>query len=85
MATEALGNSVDRRDAQHALARLLFDPSVGVRYSALCALCALQYAPEPLPDFVSQALRAKLDDPGRLDDHRVIAELAARILNHGRK
>lgn len=81
MATEALGNTVDRHNTQHALARRLFDPSVGVRYSALCALCGLQGVPGPIPEFLSRALHAKVDDPESLDDRRVIAELAAQILN----
>jgi hypothetical protein len=76
MAVEALGNTNRRRKTQRALAARLFDPSVDVRYSALCAIGGYI----PLPEFLIQALTAKLDDPDRVDDHRVVAEYAAEIL-----
>lgn len=37
MATEALGNTRFRATSQRALSERLFDPSVSVRYAALCA------------------------------------------------
>lgn len=77
MAVEALGNTVKQHRSQKALAKHLFDPSVDVRYSALCALSRLQ---PPLPEFLQAALRAKLDDPAKLDEERVVATLARQIL-----
>jgi HEAT repeat protein len=74
MATEALGNTSHRHRTQLALAERLFDPSPSVRYSAMCAL------PWKLPDFLRQALTAKLEDPDRVDDNRVIATFASEIL-----
>jgi HEAT repeat protein len=74
MATEALGNTAHRRRTQLALTERLFDPSPSVRYSAMCAL------PWKLPDFLRQAVTAKLKDPDRVDDNRVIATFAAEIL-----
>jgi len=53
MATEALGNTCERAASQPALATRLFDPSVSIRYAALCA---------------------------KLDDNRVIANLATTVL-----
>jgi HEAT repeat protein len=78
LATEALGNTVHHGRSQRALARRLFDPSAGVRYSALCALSAYG---KRLPRLLIGALTAKLDDPDRLDENRVIARLARKILN----
>lgn len=77
MATEVLGNTIYRLRTQRAVAERLFDPSVDVRYSALCALGGLYPS---LPEFVKTALRAKLNDPDRVDEHRVIAEYAAELL-----
>jgi HEAT repeat protein len=74
MATEALGNTSWRPRTQRALAARLFDPSVSVRYAALCA------CPYVFPGFLRRALEAKLKDPGKVDDNRVIAERAAEIL-----
>jgi HEAT repeat protein len=77
MATEALGNTWWRPRTQKAIAARLFDPSVSVRYSALCAsarICRRTLG------CLRGALVAKLSDPDRVDDNRIIAELAARIL-----
>ena len=76
MATEALGNTSMRPRSQTALAERLFDPSPSVRYGALCA------CPYVLPGFLRQALVAKLKDPDKVDDNRVIAKLAAEILGN---
>jgi hypothetical protein len=80
MATEALGNTSRRPRSQRALAVRLFDPSVSVRYAALCACSTMFPQPYPFPDFLHQALEAKLADPAKVDDNRVIAELAAHLL-----
>ena len=81
MATEALGNTCRRPHTQRALAERLFDPSVSVRYAALCACSGLSYRhPPAFPEFIRQALLAKLQDPAKVDDNRVIAELAAQLL-----
>jgi HEAT repeat protein len=74
MATEALGNTSKRLRSQKALAARLFDPSPSVRYAALCV------CPYVLPGFLRRALVAKLEDPDRVDDNRIIAKLAAEIL-----
>jgi HEAT repeat protein len=79
MATEALGNTHWRRATQKAISKRLFDPSVSVRYSALCA--AARVRNEPHPDLMS-ALQAKLSDPDQVDSNRVIATFAAEILEH---
>jgi len=76
MATEALGNTSARPRTQRALTERLFDPSPSVRYAALCA------CPYILPGFLRQALVAKLDDPDRVDNNRIIAKLAAEILGN---
>jgi hypothetical protein len=78
MATEALGNTSWRPRSQRALAERLFDPSPSVRYAALCA------CPAVLPEFLRRAIVAKLEDPDRVDDNRVIATLAAEILDRKR-
>lgn len=75
MATEALGNTSTRPRTQRALAERLFDPSPSVRYSALCA------CPYVLPGFLREALAAKINDPDKVDDNRVIAKLATEILD----
>jgi HEAT repeat protein len=80
MATEALGNTVRRRPTQLALRERLFDPSVSVRYAALCACSRLRPQPHAFPGFLREALYAKLDDTGRVDDNRVIAQAAAALL-----
>jgi HEAT repeat protein len=80
MATEALGNTARRTQSQKALATRLFDPSVSVRYAALCALTAIFPQPYAFPDFLRLALEAKLTDPDRVDDNRIIAQLAAQLL-----
>ena len=36
--------------------------------------------PAPFPEYLVQALTAKLDDPDRLDDELVVAELAAQFV-----
>lgn len=77
-ATEALGSTNRRKASQRAIADRLFDPSVSVRFAALCACPSYQ----PLPEFLHRALKAKLQDPGRVDEYRVIAEEAANILAH---
>ena len=79
MATEALGNTSHRLASQRALAARLFDPSVSVRYSALCACSGVPS--HAFPDFLRRALVAKLSDTDRVDDDRVIAELAAQVLS----
>ena len=80
MATEALGNTARRRQSQKALAARLFDPSVSVRYAALCALTTIFPQPYAFPDFLRRAIEAKLTDPDKVDDNRVIAKLAAQLL-----
>jgi HEAT repeat protein len=80
MATEALGNTAQRPRTQRALAARLLDPSVSVRYAALCACSGAAYHPYVFSDFLRRALEAKLADPERVDDNRVIAELAAELL-----
>lgn len=75
-ATEALSRTIHRRKSQRAIAARLFDPSPLVRYSALCACGGLGRPPE----FLLRAVTAKLDDPDRIDDHRVIATQAANRL-----
>jgi len=78
MATEALGNTWWRPTTQRAIAKRLFDPSVSIRFAALCAvrtvnaqtLCCLR-----------AALVAKLKDPDRVDDNRVVAQQAEALLN----
>jgi hypothetical protein len=80
MATEALGNTSRRLSTQRALAARLFDPSVSVRYAALCACTMMFPQPYAFPDFLRRALAAKLADPEKVDDNRVIAELAASLL-----
>ncbi|MBN8731134.1 MAG: HEAT repeat domain-containing protein [Acidobacteria bacterium] len=77
-ATEALGSTNHRKASQRAIADRLFDPSVSVRFAALCACPSDQ----PLPEFLHRALVAKLTDPDRVDEHRVIAQVAANILAH---
>jgi hypothetical protein len=82
MATEALGNTWLRLRTQRALSERLFDPSVSVRYAALCA-CSCRHwqsRPHAFPEFLRRALVAKLADPAKLDDNRVIAEQAAELL-----
>jgi HEAT repeat protein len=83
MATEALGNTWWRPATQRAIAERLFDPSPSVRYSALCACSCMYPQPYSFPNFLRHALVAKLDDPDRVDDDRVIAKTAAELL--GRK
>jgi hypothetical protein len=82
MATEALGNTALRPRTQRALAERLFDPSPSIRYAALCACSRMNrnYGPCEFPGFLRRALEAKLDDPDRVDDNRIIAELAAELL-----
>jgi HEAT repeats len=80
MATEALGNTSRRPRSQRALAARLFDPSVSVRYAALCACSRMSPQPYVFPDFLRQALEAKLADPAKVDDNRVVAQLAAQLL-----
>jgi HEAT repeat protein len=82
MATEALGNTALRPRSQRALAARLFDPSPSIRYAALCACSRMNrnYGPCEFPDFIQRALKAKLDDPDRVDVNRVIAELASELL-----
>jgi len=80
MATEALGNTSRRLTTQRALSARLFDPSISVRYAALCACSMMFPQPYAFPDFLRRALVAKLADPAKVDDNRVIAELAARLL-----
>jgi HEAT repeat protein len=82
MATEALGNTALRPRTQRALAARLFDPSPSIRYAALCACGRMNrnYGPCEFPAFLRRALEAKLHDPDRVDDNRVIAAFAAELL-----
>ena len=82
MATEALGNTRCRPRTQRALSERLFDPSVSVRYAALCA--AGDVGPRTL-SCLRDAITAKLVDPAKVDDNRVIATLAAQMLGVARK
>jgi HEAT repeat protein len=77
MATEALGNTRNRPRSQRALSERLFDPSVSVRYAALCA--AGTVGPRT-SSCLRDAIIAKLADPAKVDDNRVIAELAGQLL-----
>jgi HEAT repeat protein len=77
MATEALRNTWRSPRSQRAIAARLFDPSISVRYSALCAVIEVNERTLPC---LREALQAKLDDPARLDEDRVVAELAAELL-----
>jgi hypothetical protein len=81
MVTEALGNTSFRPRTQRALAARLFDPSPSIRFAALCA-CSMNpnYGSSRFPGFLRRAIEAKLEDPDRVDDNRVIAELAAGLL-----
>jgi hypothetical protein len=79
MATEALGNTCLRPRTQKALAERLFDPSPSVRYAALCA-CGGTRLNGRYPGLIHRALVAKLNDPDRVDDNRVIAKFAAELL-----
>ena len=81
MATEALGNTCWRRRTQKALSERLFDPSASVRFAALCAVARLYGLMLPC---LHQALVAKLDDPGKVDDNRVIATMAAEMFGRCR-
>jgi HEAT repeat protein len=78
IATEALGNTVQRPRSQKALRDRLFDPSISVRYSALCA-CGMMNR-RKIPGLLREALEAKLTDPDKVDDDRVIAKFAAELL-----
>jgi len=78
IATEALGGTSQRLRSQRAIRDRLFDPSVSVRYSALCA-CSLMPR-HRVPEFLHEALAAKLADPDKVDDTRVIAELAGELV-----
>ncbi len=80
MATEALGNTHWNPRTQRAIAERLFDPSISVRYSALCAVTEVNERTLPC---LHRALEAKLHDPARLDDERVIADFARRLLELG--
>jgi len=77
MATEALGNTRWHLATQRALSERLFDPSVSVRYAALCAVGIVNARTLTC---LRRALVAKLTDPEKVDDHRVIAELAEHLL-----
>jgi HEAT repeat protein len=77
MATEALGNTNSRPRTQRAIAKRLFDPSVSIRYSALCAAGSVD---SKTTSCLREALVAKLADPARVDDNRVIAAFAAELL-----
>jgi HEAT repeat protein len=81
MATEALGNTARRLRTQKAIRERLFDPSVSVRYAALCACGSVDhYGLHAFPEFLREALEAKLTDPEKVDDNRVIAQAAAELL-----
>lgn len=81
MATEALGNTARRLRTQKAIRDRLFDPSVSVRYAALCACSyVVNYGRQAFPEFLREALEAKLNDPGKVDDNRVIAQAASALL-----
>lgn len=78
-----LGNTYWRPQTQRAIAEPLFDPSVSIRYAALCACRGLAYGnPPTFPEFLRRAVVAKLGDPDKVDDHRVIAKAAVRLLEN---
>lgn len=77
MAVEALGNTIERRASQRAAVYHLFDPSVPVRYSALCALGAHF---EPYPAFVVEALKRVTQDPDSLYEERDLSKFAEELL-----
>lgn len=77
MATEALGNTAWRPRTQRALSERLFDPSVSVRYAALCAAGRVD---SQTRSCLRDAIIAKLADPAKVDDNRVIAALAGQLL-----
>ena len=77
MATEALGNTWWHPATQRALAERLFDPSVSVRFAALCAVSTVNAR---TLSCLRTALAAKLADTDRVDDNRVIAQLAEHLL-----
>jgi hypothetical protein len=76
MATEALGNTWWRPRTQRALSERLFDPSVSLRFAALCAV---RNVDAQTLGCLQRALVAKLADPAKVDDNRVVAELAGRL------
>ena len=81
MATEALGNTRRRPRTQRALAERLFDPSVSIRFAALCATGSVD---SHTHSCLREAVIAKLSDPGKVDENRVIAALAAELLRSPR-
>ncbi len=81
MAVEALGNTCTREPSQRALARFVSDPSLNVRYSALCALSGTW---KRLPDFLVSALSERLDDTASLYDEGDVARLARGILDRAK-
>lgn len=78
-AVEALGVCAERREVQRALARHLTDPSLAVRYSALCAL---QWCRNRFPSCVIEALQAATSDPSSLYEEGDIAKFAQDLLAH---
>ncbi|MGC9949230.1 MAG: HEAT repeat domain-containing protein [Bryobacteraceae bacterium] len=78
IATEALGNTWWRPRTQRAISARLSDPSVSVRFSALCAVRRVNIH---TLDSLRRALVAKLADPAKVDDNRVVATLAAQLLS----
>ncbi len=61
----------------------MFDPSLSIRYAALCACGRMNrdYGSCEFAGFLRRAPEAKLDDPDRVDDNRIIAELASESLD----
>jgi len=78
MATEALKNTRSRPRSQRAIAARLFDPSVSVRYAALCAAGSVNAR---TLSCLRDAITAQRNDPSKVDDNRVIAVLAAELLD----
>lgn len=76
LATEALQAAGPGKAVIRALGERLFDDSVDIRYSALCAIGTLGVAGQ-----LSNELRQKLNDPARLDDERVVSKKAAELLD----
>ncbi|HEU0119200.1 MAG TPA: hypothetical protein VFQ91_01660 [Bryobacteraceae bacterium] len=82
VAVEGLGNGIRRRHVQEAVAKCLIDPSVPVRYSALCAAAWLRYVTrQPMIPSLRRALESSANDPASLYTEGDVAELARSILD----
>lgn len=75
LATEVLSAAGPAKAVIRTLGERLFDDSVDIRYSALCAIGTLGVAGQ-----LSNELRQKLNDPARLDDERAVSKKAAELL-----